>query len=144
MHMTLEADYAVRIVELLTRLGDKTDARTISERTQIPQRFCLKILHRLVTDGIVRSYKGAKGGYQLAKPAQEITLREVIESVEGPYMLNRCQSSAYTCAHKDCRFHAIYREISDLVRQKLDSYTFAAICGENGCTCHTDPEEENE
>lgn len=144
MHMTLEADYAVRIVELLTRLGDKTDARTISERTQIPQRFCLKILHRLVTDGIVRSYKGAKGGYQLAKPAQEITLREVIESVEGPYMLNRCQSSAYTCTHKDCRFHTIYREISDLVRQKLDSYTFAAICGENGCTCHTDPEEENE
>lgn len=129
MHMTLEADYAVRIVELLTVAGEKVDARTISEKTQIPQRFCLKILRKLVADGIVCSYKGARGGYALNRPGGEITLREVIESVEGPYMLNRCQGDTYTCTRADCHFHSIYHEISRMVRDKLDSYTFASICG---------------
>ena len=129
MHMTLEADYAVRIVEFLTVTGEKVDARTISEKTQIPQRFCLKILRTLVNENIVCSYKGAHGGYALHRPAEEITLREVIEAVEGPYMLSRCQGSEYTCSHGDCHFHSIYHEISRMVRDKLDSYTFAAICG---------------
>ena len=130
MHMTLEADYAVRIVELLTRLGDKTDARTISERTQIPQRFCLKILHRLVTDGIVRSYKGAKGGYQLAKKPESITLRQVIEAVEGPYRFSRCLDGEYDCscsAVMGCPFHTVFDDVTRTVIEKLDAVTFADL-----------------
>ena len=61
MHMTLETDYAVRIMETLTREGKRVDARTISEKTRVPQRFALKILRSLVADGLVRSYKGASG-----------------------------------------------------------------------------------
>ena len=74
MHMTLEADYAVRIVEFLAVNPGRADAKTISERTSVTLRFTLKILRTLVSDGIVRSYKGAKGGYELAKPPKEITL----------------------------------------------------------------------
>lgn len=129
MHMTLEADYAVRIVELLTVEAQRVDARSISEKTRIPQRFCLKILRTLVSAEIVCSYKGARGGYMLRRPAEEITLREVIEAVEGPYMISRCQGEGYTCSQADCHFHGIYHEISRLVREKLDSYNFAAICG---------------
>ena len=83
MVMTLEADYAVRIVEYLTRHPGRWDARTISEAMDVPLRFCLKILRGLVAQGMVCSFKGAKGGYSLSRPAGEITLREVIESVEG-------------------------------------------------------------
>ena len=82
MHMTLEADYAVRIVEFLAAANQKVDARTISEETHVPLRFALKILRKLVADDIMISYKGAHGGYMLAHPAGEITLRRVIESVE--------------------------------------------------------------
>ena len=64
MHMTLEADYAVRIVEFLAVNPGRADAKTISERTSVTLRFTLKILRTLVSDGIVRSYKGAKGGYE--------------------------------------------------------------------------------
>ena len=56
----------------------------------------------------------------------------MIESVEGPYRISRCQEDAYCCDHTTCRFHEIYGEISQQVRQKLDSYTFAAICLEDG------------
>ena len=79
MVMTLEADYAVRIVEYLTKHPERRDAKTISEETQIPLRFSLKILRELVAEGLVCSFKGAKGGYTLAKSPEEITLRQVIE-----------------------------------------------------------------
>lgn len=126
MHMTLEADYAVRIVEFLAEQGCKTDAHTIAEQTRVPLRFALKILRTLVSQDIIVSYKGAKGGYQLAHPAEEITLRQVVEAVEGPYVLNRCQHDEYTCGHTACRFHHVYNEISQLVREKLESVNFSA------------------
>ncbi|WP_322169628.1 RrF2 family transcriptional regulator [Acutalibacter caecimuris] len=130
MVMTLEADYAVRIVEYLTRNQGRQDAGTISEKMQVPMRFCLKILRGLVKEGLVCSFKGAKGGYCLARPAGEITLLQVIESVEGPYMLSRCQEEAYSCGRAHCRLHTIYEQVSGMVRRELGGYTFAAICRE--------------
>ena len=113
MVMTLEADYAVRIVEYLTKHPERRDAKTISEETQIPLRFSLKILRELVAEGMVCSFKGAKGGYTLSKPPEEITLRQVIELVEGPYMLSRCQKEEYSCGRGRCRLHKIYESISE-------------------------------
>ncbi len=130
MVMTLEADYAVRIVEYLTKHPGRWDARTISEKMQVPLRFCLKILRGLVQRELVCSFKGAKGGYSLAKPPEEITLLQVIESVEGPYMLSRCQKDEYSCGREHCRLHNIYEKVSATVRRELDAYTFDAICGE--------------
>ena len=135
MVMTLEADYAVRIVEYLTRHSGRWDARTISEAMDVPLRFCLKILRGLVAQGMVCSFKGAKGGYSLSRPAGEITLREVIESVEGEYMLSRCQKEEYSCGRAHCKLHKIYEKISEDVRRELDSYTFQMICEEEPCAC---------
>ena len=129
MVMTLEADYAVRIVEYLTKHPGRWDAKTISENMQVPMRFCLKILRGLVQAGMVCSYKGSKGGYSLAKPAGEITLLQVIESVEGPYMLSRCQKEEYSCGREHCRLHSIYEQVSQTVRRELGCYTFDVICG---------------
>ena len=72
MHMTLEADYAVRIVEFLAVNPGRADAKTISERTSVTLRFTLKILRTLVSDGIVRSYKGAKGSLILHQKPPEL------------------------------------------------------------------------
>lgn len=84
MVMTLEADYAVRIVEYLTKHPERRDAKTISVETQIPLRFSLKILRELVAEGLVCSFKGAKGGYTLAKSPEEITLRPGDRAGGGP------------------------------------------------------------
>ena len=138
MVMTLEADNAVRIVEYLTKHPERRDARTISEETQIPLRFSLKILRELVTEGMVCSFKGAKGGYTLAKSPEEITLRQVIELVEGRYMLSRCQKEEYSCGRAHCRLHSIYEKISEDVRRELESYTFAMICAPEPCCCQED------
>lgn len=131
MVMTLETDYAVRIVEMLAVSNKKIDAHTISDETHVPLRFALKILRKLVSGGLIVSYKGARGGYMLAREPGRITLRQVIESVEGPYMISRCQQDEYACSHTACRFHQIYDEISSIVRTKLDSYTFDSLSNIN-------------
>lgn len=139
MVMTLEADYAVRIVDVLSRSEQKVDAHTIALKTQVPLRFALKILRKLVAGKLIVSFKGAHGGYALARSADQITLRQVIESVEGPYMLSRCQQNEYNCTHTaSCRFQEIYDETSLLVRQKLDSYTFAALSKDSCGNCKKD------
>ena len=127
MHITLESDYAIRIVHTLAREDKRMDAKTISEQTGVTLRFSLKILRKLVTDGIVKSYKGAQGGYELAKPANEISLRKVIEAVEGEYRFSRGLSEGYACTREHsgkCKFQAAFDEISGIVRDKLDTYTF--------------------
>ena len=127
MHITLEADYAVRIVDYLAISNNRQDANTISKSTSVPRRFALKILRKLVEKNIVKSYRGANGGYVLSRHPSEITLCEVIECVEGRYFINRCLNGEYKCDQTCCRLHKIYDEISDTVREKLRSVTFDMI-----------------
>lgn len=127
MHITLEADYAVRIVEQLAVNNKRMDAKLISEKAKVPTRFCLKILRKLVSKGIVKSYRGTNGGYILSKEPSQITLGSVIEAVEGKYFISRCLSGEYECDQVCCKFHKIYDEISSLVRDKLNSFTFDEI-----------------
>lgn len=141
MHLTLEADYAVRIVDKLAIENKKIDAHTISEQTNVPLRFALKILRKLVASGAVKSYKGAHGGYMIAKDPKDITLREVIEAGEGPFMISRCQQDDYCCTNTSCRVHNIYAEISYMVRDKLDSYNFANFKGIGRLPCNDDKHE---
>jgi Rrf2 family protein len=85
MHVTAKVDYAVRGVVELAAAGEgpvKGDA--IAAAQDIPLRFLENILGELRQAGIVRSQRGAEGGYWLARPPEDITLAEVIRTVEGP------------------------------------------------------------
>lgn len=127
MHITLESDYAVRIVAELVSENSRLDAKTIADRTAVSLRFALKILRKLVAKGIIKSFKGAQGGYELAKPSSEISLREVIETVEGTYALSRCLQDSYLCTRGksgNCCYQKVFCEISTLVNDKLNEYTF--------------------
>ena len=130
MHMTQEADYAVRIVYCIAASGKRRDANYISENIGVSLRFSLKILRKLVANGILNSYKGQGGGYELARTADEITLNDVIETVDGPYVLNKCLKDGHECNMDDsaaCNFREIYAEISDVITEKLRTVTFRSM-----------------
>ena len=86
MRISAKADYAVRAaVELAAATGEKpVKAERIATAQQIPLNFLENILGELRHSGIVRSHRGAEGGFRLAKPAEEITIADVIRAVEGP------------------------------------------------------------
>lgn len=86
MHVTAKADYAVRaVVELVgAELGSPRKVDSLARAQSIPVSFLENILTQLRSAGIVRSQRGPEGGYWLGRPAQDITLAEVIRAVEGP------------------------------------------------------------
>ena len=85
MRISAKADYAVRAAtELAARRGRAAQGRATSRAQEIPLRFLENILGELRQPGIVRSQRGAEGGYWLAQPADEISVADVIRAVEGP------------------------------------------------------------
>src|SRR3984957_9920615 len=86
MRISAKADYAVRaLAELAAAEGDKpVKAERVATAQEIPLNFLENILGELRHAGIVRSHRGAEGGFRLAKPATEITVADVIRAVEGP------------------------------------------------------------
>ena len=132
MHITQESDYAVRIVYCLAKCGRRRDARSISEEMCVTLRFALKILGKLASAGVVLSFKGNRGGYELARPAGEISLQDVIEAIEGPYRLTRCLAGE-DCnrgASGSCVFQKAFGRITDEVNRQLKTTTFAMLVQE--------------
>ncbi|MBS1327351.1 MAG: Rrf2 family transcriptional regulator [Oscillospiraceae bacterium] len=130
MHINLESDYAVRIVQYLAQSNERRDAQSIADSTCVSLRFTLKIMRKLVAADIVQSFKGAHGGYTLSRPASSITLRQVIEAVEGPYRFSRCVDNGYACNCSSvtaCPFHSVFDDITQMVIQKLDEATFDSL-----------------
>jgi Rrf2 family iron-sulfur cluster assembly transcriptional regulator len=131
MRITQEADYAVRIIYCLTTHGKRLDASSVSQQTGVTLRFTLKILRKLVMAGIVKSFKGVQGGYELAREPSQINMRQVIEAVDGPINISRCLTEDQTCTRIDdislCYFHNVFADISRLVRERLSSVTFESI-----------------
>ncbi len=126
MHFTMETDYAIRIVYCLAKAGKRMDAKTIAEETDVTLRFSLKILRKLVSAGLVKSFKGTQGGYEIARPLEELSLYDVIRTVEGEYQLSRCVAVDYVCGCKrPCKFQKIFCEISKDVRAKLEAHKFS-------------------
>ena len=81
MYLTLESDYAIRILVFLIRHGARADAKLISENTGVTLRFALKILRKLAGAGIVASQKGASGGYRLLCDPAQLSLAQIMRSL---------------------------------------------------------------
>ena len=84
MRTTAKADYAVRAAVELAAAGDMVTADQLAQAQGIPANFLENILRDLRRGGIVESRRGQQGGYVIAKPAEEISLADVIRTVEGP------------------------------------------------------------
>jgi Rrf2 family transcriptional regulator, iron-sulfur cluster assembly transcription factor len=99
MQITREGDYGIRSVLYLARQPFKkiSFVNEISEEYKIPRSFLAKILQKLVKAKIVRSYRGVKGGFSLAKQAKDISVLNVLEAIEGKLALNLCLPDKKMC-----------------------------------------------
>ncbi len=86
MRISAKADYAVRATIVLATSpdGKPVKAERIATAQEIPLNFLENILGELRHAGIVRSQRGAEGGFRLAKPAEQVTIADVMRAVEGP------------------------------------------------------------
>lgn len=85
MQISARADYAVRAMLILAVSKTPTaTAHALAEEQGLPYKFLEAILGELRRAGLVRSQRGAVGGYSLARPADEITIGDVLRAVDGP------------------------------------------------------------
>lgn len=125
MKLSTKGRYGARAaLELANRYGcGLVMVRQIAESQDISMRYLEHILNVLRASGLVKSTRGAKGGYELAKHPSEITLGEIIRSLEGPMNIVPCLDDD-TCERKPiCAMYEVWKKIKESIDKVLDSLT---------------------
>jgi Rrf2 family protein len=133
MQVTRQADYALRAMLYLARLysinpNQRASTSKIAETQQIPLSFLAKIISQLSIARLVTTVRGAKGGVNLARSPEEISLLDVVEAIEGPISLSECSKDPSNCAFGNtCPIHEIWCEAENEVIRKLKQATFDVL-----------------
>lgn len=129
MRVSAKADYAIRAAaELASSDGEPIKGEHLAESQDIPLQFLEQILLELKKAGIVRTRRGAKGGYWLAKPASEVNLAEVIRAVEGPIAnVQSAPPESITYRGNAASLQEVWIAVRASLRQVLESVTLDQI-----------------
>ncbi len=103
LRINRQTDYAVRVVLALAKQGQETrlSSPTIQREMLIPPALMPRIVADLAKAGLINTFPGRDGGLTLARPAAQITLRDVVEAFEGPILLSQCLQAR---GEEDCPF----------------------------------------
>ena len=116
LQISRKIEYGTRAMAFMASLPDgmTTSFREIARKMAIPEEFLAKILKTLVKAQLVRSTRGAHGGYNLGRPPSQISFLDVIEAVEGPVGVNHCtdqDKSQLGCSFSgSCTLHHVWAE----------------------------------
>ena len=130
MELTKAGDYGFLGILYLAKQPEKKVVRLseISENEDIPEKFLAKIFQSYTRSGLVRSHRGARGGFSMAKPANKITVKDILESVQGPIYLTRCMTDIETCERKDsCPLRKLWIKAQDHLTNLLEKKTLADL-----------------
>ena len=128
MQLTRQADYAVRAVLHLARIGnsDRAATSTVAKEQHIPPSFLAKIISQLAIAGLLHTSRGARGGVMLARDAKDITLLEVVEAIDGPIRLNECVGREGACTFDEsCPIKPIWCDAQEELVSRLRETNFA-------------------
>jgi Rrf2 family protein len=128
MQITRQADYAVRAVLHLAKVGNSERSATsaIAKEQNIPPSFLAKIISQLSIAGLLHTSRGARGGVTLARDPKDITLLEVVEAIDGPIQLNECVGNSGACTFEDnCPIKPVWCDAQDELVHRLKSTNFA-------------------
>lgn len=133
MKISFRGDYALKaILDLaLNYKSGLIRIHDIAERQDIPLKYLEQILLALKGAGYVKSQRGAKGGYFLAKQPKEITLGEIVRLMEGPIAPITCVSrSCYQKCKEEasCVFRPVWEKVRNLTEEVVDKMNFAQMC----------------
>ena len=127
MQVSQSAGYAIHglLFLHLYGAGKPIQLSTIAKGLKVSESYLSKIFQTLAKSSLVESFRGAKGGFILLKQAEDISLREVIEMIDGPIIQAKCCLGRPNCNERDkCN---VYRMLYDLQRTVYDSLENIAV-----------------
>ncbi len=132
MQITKAAEYGVLGLIALSRrpLGEVVMIDVLCEEESVPKSFLGKIFQNLCKSGLIGSSRGSGGGFYLARPASEISVLEVIESIEGPIALQRCLEVDAGCEHsRGCALCGLLAEAQERMKEVFSGTSLATLGG---------------
>ncbi|MDY0072575.1 MAG: SUF system Fe-S cluster assembly regulator [Thauera sp.] len=140
-------DYGTLIVtEMASRAGERVSASDLAGALGLGPATVSKILKALARNGLVNSHRGSLGGYELARPAAQITLADLVDALEEQdFGLTECSARSGVCGHEgDCRIRAGWLRVNTVVRRALQTVSIADMTptdghalSTHGASCHT-------
>ena len=123
MLITRRMDYGLRIMMTLgMRAGERLSGVELAEAAQVSRGFALKIVRRLASAGLVVAKRGAKGGVDIAKPIEDITLLDILSASGSDGPVGVCTSEPKTCA-----LHRLLRPVQKMLDKELAAITLAKL-----------------
>jgi Rrf2 family protein len=126
MKLSTKGRYGTRLmVDLALHHGEGPILlKEIAERQEISEKYLWQLISPLKNAGLINSTRGAHGGYNLAKPPAQITLKEIVVTLEGPMCLVECVDTPSVCSRSDtCVSRDVWHEVSEKILQTLESIT---------------------
>ncbi len=100
----------------------------VARSENIPEKFLAKIFQGLTRSGLIRSHRGARGGFSLARPANQITVKELLEAIQGPFALAKCLSEQEDCDKEEmCKLRKILQKAQDSTMRVLNQHNLVDI-----------------
>jgi len=131
LKLTKKADYgliALRHLAMSGALMESSSAKQIAEQYGIPLPLLSKVLQRLARSGFLEPLQGTNGGYHLARPSHEISVLDVIHTIDGPVILTSCFHDDQECDHSNnCTVREPLRKVHEAISNLLGSITIADI-----------------
>ncbi|MBP7149243.1 MAG: Rrf2 family transcriptional regulator [Acidobacteria bacterium] len=131
MKISAHEEYGIRCLAQVARRGGKVTIAEIADAEHLSVENAAKILARLRTLGLVRSIRGKDGGYVMARPADQVSVAEVLEGMTGGlFELERCVTAGEGagCVHQSaCELRPVWTTLGDLVHWFLGSITLADV-----------------
>jgi Rrf2 family iron-sulfur cluster assembly transcriptional regulator len=130
LQLTRGGEYALRAMSYLACYpeGHVASLRDICQAQEIPESFLAKILQSLAHAGLAVSQRGAHGGFALARPATDISMRDIVEAVDGPIALNPCVLWPEECSRSDdCAVHEAWMLAQDQLMGVLGTVKLSSL-----------------
>ena len=130
IRLNRETDYGIGILTLMAREPEaRFNAGVLAEARGLPQPIVSKILKHLARSDLLVSYRGAKGGYGLARQPESISIAEIITVLEGPIALTDCiEDGQEACQYgSHCNISNVWARINDVVLNALSDITLAEM-----------------
>ncbi len=130
MKISTNSRYALRfLVRVAQREGERTTTAFVSELEGISEKLMERIAAKLSAEGFVQSLKGAKGGYVLSRAAEEITVSEILKTMERPYLPHHCIEDPENCCkmYDGCELICLWRSIDKAIMSVTDKVTIADL-----------------
>ncbi|HKE95796.1 MAG TPA: SUF system Fe-S cluster assembly regulator [Povalibacter sp.] len=134
-------DYGTVILAHLASQPERSlAAAEVAERTHIALPTVSKLLKTLQRAGLVSSTRGSLGGYQLARPASEITAAKILDALEGPFAITECSGQHSNCGiESNCQVGHVWQRVNGAIRRALNDVTLAQLAGIERGTSTTIP-----